>query len=240
MTNLSASKPSSDHLIELMKQCECFDDLPDELSVASERKVFLYRSNPSVDTSKADADIRGYEDYLRSKWECTEALPEGFDPEKLEAARDTRFKSRDGTDDAIQANDKLRSGDEDVHEDVHETDDEAPSALGDEHRHTDIYPSQANSSSDSVMTDISITESLDTEEELKGYENEVTVHKVSRESITRVCSHTSMINAISPSAADPIELKPTPRIRTGSKPPLSKSAFVVTYGFNELVDEHQF
>ncbi|KAI1086111.1 hypothetical protein F5B19DRAFT_192531 [Rostrohypoxylon terebratum] len=61
----------------------------------AERKIFLRQCKPSSKAfSKKDIEFRKYEDYLRSKYDCSEPIPAGFDPETLEAIFQAQRKFR--------------------------------------------------------------------------------------------------------------------------------------------------
>ncbi|KAI5863774.1 hypothetical protein GGS23DRAFT_620611 [Durotheca rogersii] len=87
-----------EHILDLLTKCETFEDLPDDfdlqLDPPGERKVFLNQHAPRGPLSKIDAPVREYEEYLRSKWSCSEAMPTGFDPDRLEAARQAQLHPR--------------------------------------------------------------------------------------------------------------------------------------------------
>ncbi|KAI1099081.1 hypothetical protein F4804DRAFT_322904 [Jackrogersella minutella] len=186
-----------------------------------EHKVFLHQCRPSNKAlSKKDIKVMKYEEYLRSKWECSEAMPEAFDPENLEVIRQARFKPHAKNEDIAQVN-ELQSGDDELRE--LNTGIECREY---EHVPDDICSEEENSSSESVATDFSITESLDSDEQLEEYETEAIINIASSENITRVsCCTETITTVIRRPVAEPVERKPTPRIKTGSKPPLSRSAF---------------
>ncbi|KAI1398620.1 hypothetical protein F4819DRAFT_21718 [Hypoxylon fuscum] len=210
--------------VDVLKRCSTFDDLPDDDSDPfCERKICLHRLGPSdIPSSKGDVENRKHEEYLRSKWQCDEAMPETFDPyklaDKLEVALQGQSKSH------AEANDQVLEDDE-SHCENHLSD----SGYGS----LDLYSEEANTSSESLLSNVSVTESLDSDEQLEGYEDEVNFYTASSASITRVSLDASAeVADVSLSVFRPVteternlERNPTPRIRRGSKPPLSRSAF---------------
>ncbi|KAI0148624.1 hypothetical protein GGR57DRAFT_515315 [Xylariaceae sp. FL1272] len=228
-----SSKPS---LIttNAMKQCKSFRDLPDlDNDFVPAREVFLRNQPPPRQrTHRRDREMNQCEEYLRSKWTCTDAMPDSFDPDQLEKAfirgRLGHSRSRDAREcRSEQRNtntmDKAKGATDDQ-QDLIATGAESTD-LKETHPPTvnDVYPSDAESQSSSA-----ISESLDTDEQLEGYESEVSINEASTKNITRVKASTSPITARGRPISkvfEPLERKPTPRIRKGSKPPLSRSAF---------------
>jgi hypothetical protein len=86
-----------------------------------------------------------------------------------------------------------------------------------------MYATIGNLSSNFLSTK-SVTESLGNDEQHKGHESEVTVNGASKENMTLVRSRTNVSGRGRDTCT--LERTPTPRIRRGSKPPLSRSAFV--------------
>ncbi|KAI0107423.1 hypothetical protein F4776DRAFT_645172 [Hypoxylon sp. NC0597] len=87
-----------------------------------------------------------------------------------------------------------------------------------------LYSSEnLNASSEFLVSDISVTESLDSDERLEEYENEVIIDVASATNITHVISSDPTIIRRSTTAL--IERIPTSRIKAGSRPPLSRSAY---------------
>ncbi|KAL7619714.1 hypothetical protein AAE478_010256 [Parahypoxylon ruwenzoriense] len=204
----------SERLMELLKKCGSFEDLPDVsdsvLCGTQKHKIFLNQTGSCVSLSKKDAAMKRYEDYLRLKWPCSEAMPPEFDPDKLEAIRKARFPFRTADENFLERKDTL-----------HEL-----ATIGKYQKYEDtsgdMYLGEANTSSESLTSDVSVTESLDNEEHLENYESEVVVHVASMENIIPATPERTTIRR---STACTLERKPTPRIRSGSKPPLCRSAF---------------
>ncbi|KAI0380501.1 hypothetical protein F5Y04DRAFT_281892 [Hypomontagnella monticulosa] len=167
------SEAPSRTILDIMKGCKSFNDLPDDPGPFAERKIFLHqRSYDYIPPSKVDAEDAKYQEYLRSKWPCLEAMPEEFDPDKLEAVWQRQYASRIGDDSySVNSNSSLQQDDYDS-DAVELTFDQGYSP-----RH--VYPLEGNSSSDSVNSGTSITKSLDSDEELEDYESEVVLKHAS-------------------------------------------------------------
>lgn len=71
-----------------VERCSTFEDLPaDGPDPWPQRKIFLHRVEADEKLlHRTDAEMREMENDLRRKWPCEEAIPEGFDVDKLEAA----------------------------------------------------------------------------------------------------------------------------------------------------------
>ncbi|KAI1260257.1 hypothetical protein F5Y18DRAFT_432407 [Xylariaceae sp. FL1019] len=227
------SRPSST-TTDVMKQYKSFKDLPDlDGDYIPAREVFL-RGQPPLRQKphKRDREMNWCEEYLRSKWTCTDAMPDSFDPDQLEkvfargrgghsVSRDTRPCRSEQRDTNTMEGTKGSTNDQ---RGLMATNAESVE-VNEIHTSTvdDVCPSDAESQSSSA-----ISESLDTDEQLEGYESEVSINEASTENITRVKASTSPVTARGrprSKAFEPVERKPTPRIRKGSKPPLSRSAF---------------
>ncbi|KAI1773100.1 hypothetical protein F4818DRAFT_443463 [Hypoxylon cercidicola] len=191
-------------------------------AVAPKFNVGWNQLGPSLNMPKKEA---AYEDYLRQKWPCSEAMPEAFDPDKLEAIRRTWTESRADNEVVIAY---TKAAWAEAHKEAAEAGDDIDA----EDPYIDrgksfFYSSESNASSASVSTGVSITDSLDSDE-LDGYDSEVTVETASRASIVRVSSRSTPDVApvtIRSSEPKPLEQKLTPRMGIGSRPPLSRSAF---------------
>ncbi|KAI0018178.1 hypothetical protein F4780DRAFT_536481 [Xylariomycetidae sp. FL0641] len=57
---------------------------------ASRQRSATAQAGAYKNVTRSDRRMERYEEYLRNKWECSDALPEAFDPEKLEAKRKAR------------------------------------------------------------------------------------------------------------------------------------------------------
>ncbi|KAI1459694.1 hypothetical protein F4805DRAFT_50285 [Annulohypoxylon moriforme] len=208
---MSKAKPGN--LSEILKNCNNFSELPDP-DPLPEREIFLHQCPPSSKTlPKRDIEAQRYEERLRFQYGCSEAMPAGFDPEKLEA----RFRPNAGNSELTTANVE------------HHLEDDELSELGDysEYEHIlNIISSEEGDDPFETLSDISVTESLDSDEQLDEYEHEAIINVALAEKFTRVsCEAGPVTTEVRRSAPEPIIRKPTPRIRIGSKPPLSRSAF---------------
>ncbi|KAI1757513.1 hypothetical protein F4782DRAFT_525326 [Xylaria castorea] len=164
---------------------------------------------------KSDRDISQYEDYLREKWHCTEAMPDSFDPCKLEAVMKSRFPSKSRHGESSETPKPISQN----------------TTLEDESSHisTDIYSCECNAPHDSLFSGPA-NQSLDTDEQLEDDGSEIAVDnlEILIDDVTSVWSQ-SNLNTISRDDQTLLETSEralTPRIGVGSKPPLSRSAFV--------------
>ncbi|KAI1412018.1 hypothetical protein F5Y13DRAFT_190701 [Hypoxylon sp. FL1857] len=216
------SSASSKNRIDIFKSCANFSELPDDDNPWSECKISLKQTEPSKNSlSKRDIEMRKYEEYLRLKWGGAEAMPEDFDPDKLEDVFQARMKYREERKDAVRIATECLSGGK-----VSELDTSNTLAQAQEYGSIDSHPAEAKASSESLFKRVSVTESLDTDEQLEGYESEATINAASTAIISRVTgTPDSFTTVIHCPIESPTERAPTPRIRSGSKPPLSRSAF---------------
>ncbi|KAI3316862.1 hypothetical protein HD806DRAFT_403570 [Xylariaceae sp. AK1471] len=226
--------PSKPNLLDAMKQYTRFDEVPDPDDYIPVREAYLRKNmleSLNKPPPKTDREMNKCEDYLRTKWGCTDAMPGSFDPYKLEATLHSRFPSQSRRGRSSAPREQKPEPIVQQKRDNDPVDTSQVPSLEDESTHTPtpevMYTSDGCTSSDSVST-ISITESLDNDEQLEGYESEVAVSEASMENITQVRSRSTDANNASTRGRDTctLERTPTPRIRRGSKPPLSRSAFV--------------
>ncbi|KAI1505161.1 hypothetical protein F5X99DRAFT_431298 [Biscogniauxia marginata] len=211
-------KLSSGKLIDFLKRCDTFNDLPDDSDQESRYVV----PNPPITVAsmtETDKNILRYEEYLRTKWQCLEAMPASFDPEKLEIVRKTQFGAHVSDDGSEQVDITPLVSKPNHGGDIHET------ALGEQTLIKDRFSPHENDPTQSISTNTSITESLYTEEQLEGYESDASIKDLSIENINRVRPHSNTASRVTNVVSGPIEAKNTPRIKAGSKPPLSRSAF---------------
>ncbi|KAI0870138.1 hypothetical protein GGS24DRAFT_511227 [Hypoxylon argillaceum] len=178
---------------------------------------------------RTDRDMYEREEYLRRRWVVTDPMPDSFDPDKLEAVRKSLLprKTAGETSDKGQEQDTIPV--------VRQTEVEAPLPA---HAELQTTPREATSSvisdeSGYNASDTSQSESgyLDTDEESEGGESEYESEDSSKskgKSPQRSTSFRSRSSSIPPThrgRPPRPERVPTPRIGTGSKPPLSRSAF---------------
>ncbi|KAI1464853.1 uncharacterized protein F4812DRAFT_142408 [Daldinia caldariorum] len=204
-------------------------------------KVAWHQLGPtSAGFSKGDIEFMKIEEYLRIKWPCSDPMPAPFDPIKLEAVMQARFKSRNKDKGTTGINATDSPGNEAGPPDL---DAEGQSRM-DEQVSDVIYPEEANISVASVFAGVPLPKPIDSGEQFEGYDMEVTLEAASSGNISQV----SLSHGVQPMAADMIylepepepepepewererELKPVrrgsaPRVGSGSKPPLSRSAF---------------
>ncbi|KAK6953664.1 hypothetical protein Daesc_005969 [Daldinia eschscholtzii] len=215
--------------VDFLKRYNTFNDLPDDLEMTPQGKAHWRQLGPSnAGFSKGDIEFMKIEEYLRMKWPCSEPMPAPFDPEKLEATRQARAKSYNEDKSVTEMNA------------VDSPENEAGSygshvkeqrQIG-EHVSDVMYPEEANTSVESLFADVTLPQPPDSGEQLEKYNSKVTIETVSSGSISQV----SLNHHVEPMAGDvsysepepelePIMREPTPRMGSGSKPPLSRSAF---------------
>ncbi|OTA55862.1 hypothetical protein K449DRAFT_468692 [Hypoxylon sp. EC38] len=198
-------------------------ELPDDDDPLFRPKVFLHQPELYLNSQlERDVERIEYEEYLRLKWGCNEAVPEDFDPDNLEIDSQARLKRLMERQEAVRNAINILSMSEpesfELNTDVHYQEKcERPNNL---------YSGKSNASSESVTSSVSVAESLDSDERLQVYENEAVINVASVESLTRMVSPDPTV--IRRSMAASIERIPTPRIRAGSRPPLSRSAYSPT------------
>ncbi|KAI8631786.1 hypothetical protein F5Y19DRAFT_376120 [Xylariaceae sp. FL1651] len=227
--------PLASSLIDAMERCNTFDNLPDPVDYAPVRETYLQRHEHDslVKASrKADRKWDEYQDRLRERWPgCTDAIPEAFDPHKLEAIRKSRFPSRSTHRRTIEAHDEA-SG-----QSVRDTQSNYVTAMLVEPETlpprnefifspNNVSPDRSSALLESPST-TSLTEPLDTDDQLSGYESDVTAKEAPTNKIMRGWSRplSNSAGARGRTPSEPPERASTPRIRAGSKPPLSRSAF---------------
>ncbi|CAJ2509273.1 Uu.00g142990.m01.CDS01 [Anthostomella pinea] len=226
MRNTNGRFPSPlPDLVDLLNLWKPFDELPDDHDEIPKHQYCLSQPSGLTTASTSDLDIWRYEDYLRQKWACAEAMPESFDPRQLENARKSRFKPCMREQATSQSEDGLSSGEEEYEDE----DDESPEVtpLAQKSNLDTLCPSQKNASTESLCSLVSVTSPLDTDEQLESYEGEVTINEASVENINRMKTRprSTTLSVVERVQSDIPERQPTPRIRSGSKPPLSRSAF---------------
>lgn len=227
---------SPERLTDYLMRFEDYNDLPDDLDIENEPSV-TYEIGQTA-TPPPRSDLVAYECYLREKWHCSDTIPGEFDPDELERKRQALLKSSLLPSPAGQETDALGDSTNDEPQpesssNMDEDDYEPTTAVNPSGWLTVPFPTYENSSAESI---VSITESLDTE---GFYDDDVTVGEAQEQRMSRVFMR-PRANAVSSSApTSPVESLPPPplpaksaerqpsnrRIRRGSRPPLSKSAF---------------
>ncbi|KAI1162758.1 hypothetical protein F5B18DRAFT_673064 [Nemania serpens] len=184
---------------------------------------------------KTDREINEYDDYLRRKWGCTEAIPDSFDPDKLDAVLKSRLSGtriRGRPNDAAEktAGPVVSKGDDTFMTPVEPQDTPPEDTSSSIPNDTSAYGCYASQTS---LLAHSKRESLNKNSKVEKYEGGVSIHKnetppTLKDDTTHPRPQPSLG---SPRCRDrsmsdtPGQALP-PRIRTGSKPPLSRSAFV--------------
>ncbi|KAI0534001.1 hypothetical protein GGR58DRAFT_505784 [Xylaria digitata] len=196
------------------------------------REIYLQKNmedSPTKRPPKADRDMYQFEDYLRNKWGCTDAMPDPFDPEKLDAVLRSRFPAR-----RKNRYERLRETGKSIvetqdHDLIAAPRESQGTPLEDAYTRSpnSIYPCGYNVSTESPSTKSSHG-FLDTCER-DGHVSEVlTSDDETSENITpvRARSGSNASSRRGRTMSETQERQSTPRIRAGSKPPLSRSAFV--------------
>ncbi|KAI8954669.1 hypothetical protein F4801DRAFT_604870 [Xylaria longipes] len=214
--------PTSYNMISKTQRSR-LDDVPNPKDYIPVREVYLRETmmeSLMKQPPKSDRAIYQYEDYLRKKWGCTEAIPDSFDPIKLEAALKSRFPSKSKHGESVETSKSISQRKEDESQN---TPSESP------HISADIYSCERNASHDSLSPGL-VNQPLETDEQLGDDESEMAVDNLELliDDITSAwlqsnLDATSRGGQTMPETSDRAS---TPRIGAGSKPPLSRSAFV--------------
>ncbi|RYP82459.1 hypothetical protein DL770_005572 [Monosporascus sp. CRB-9-2] len=177
----------------------------------------LWNGLSHVARSPSDYDHQAYERYLRNKWRCSDVMPDSFDPKKLELKRRALFSTRnkEKAHSITEEPEAPKAGPPVSEETTPSAEPQAPLGLP--------FPASRDGLAESAL---SVAKSWDSDEQvLDGYESEATASDAltERGARTRRCANT--FSSSGATTGEPLERKPTPRIRAGSKPPLSKSAY---------------
>ncbi|KAI1339648.1 hypothetical protein F5Y15DRAFT_415568 [Xylariaceae sp. FL0016] len=262
MERPAKSSQESDSLVNLLKTYKSFADLPDDVDIQFTPKPIVY--NPGrVTLSEADKEFQRVERALRKKYPCSDALPESFDPQKLEASRLSRLHRLPVTTSQPQTSHCIpstRITSQSAAATTSEDGDRTPRAR------RSLRRPPSNDSLPSI-SGLSVASSLDNDETLAGYESEVTIIEAKTTNITKLSapstpsppasrprSHTVVeprdaargrrLSAASrqtegPAAREGMRRSASPpRIRSGSRPPLSKSSYVAGDGTKERVPRY--
>ncbi|KAI0514701.1 hypothetical protein F5B22DRAFT_228026 [Xylaria bambusicola] len=170
--------------------------------------------------SKTDREMSKYEEYLRNKWGCHDAIPDPFDPEKLDAALRSRFPAKSKQERPLVARERVPAP-------LPQPGNQAPAVK--ETNSQEMPPKDMSPTSEEM---IHASAAIDTDKQEKSYESEVSSdNETSSEKHTtpprgRSSTSSRRGRSTSTSGPDATDRPRTPRIRAGSKPPLSRSAFV--------------
>ncbi|KAI1427742.1 hypothetical protein F5Y12DRAFT_711968 [Xylaria sp. FL1777] len=216
-----------------MKQRTKFDAVPDLEDYTPVREIYLQKSEIDSLTKrppKTDRDMYQCEKYLRNKWGCNEAIPGSFDPYKLDASFRSQFSTRHeekgGSETCAQRQNPAVQPENNTLEiaaiepqDISLQDAPPPSA-------DNVYSRECNASHEPIPTAESELPNTDV-----GYESEASISDDEKpmENITQArgrTKSTSISHHPHNTSSETPERTLTPRIRSGSKPPLSRSAFV--------------
>ena len=219
-----------------LRQFDDFRQLPDEPDSA-------YRAgarNRAMEKPPPGCSIEVWESYLREKWGTTDPMPESFDPERLEKKRQEQLPSQ-GEGRALNVDKtlpKIAKGDEQaLAKDDQRNERMTP---GSRDPYSIPFPAYSNGGGDSVVSTVSATESPDKLEKAAGSKGVAipaeppagpSFYQRLRANAVGTDARAAEVRAEDVAGAEPesemteIERRPTPRIRAGSKPPLSKSAY---------------
>ncbi|KAI3339617.1 hypothetical protein F4824DRAFT_498316 [Ustulina deusta] len=219
-----------------MKERTMFDDVPDLDDYTPVRETYLQGNKMDALTKQlptTDRDMYQFEEYLRNKWGCNDAIPESFDPDKLEALLRSRLPTR-------HKQEKSSETREQTQEPVLWPEDDAPGTAATEPQAmplkdtsppspNSIYSCGCSASCESLSTG-SVTGLLDTDGQIGDYDSEALTSddEISTEDIAqaRERSNSNTASSRGRTASETPRRPSTPRIRAGSRPPLSRSAFV--------------
>ncbi|KAI0487182.1 hypothetical protein F4859DRAFT_328792 [Xylaria cf. heliscus] len=208
------------HNVSTKTQPNRRDGTPNPESYIPVREASLQKNNTSLlkELSTSDKDVYEYEEYLRKKWPVNEAIPDSFDPLKLEAVLKSRFPRKI------------------MHGELSETSKPIPQeeALGEESSHTSagIYSRGGNALDGSIIPGL-VNQSIETDEESGDDESEDLELLI--DNVTSMWSQANPNTMMGNSQATPESSRhpSTPRIGAGSKPPLSRSAYSKGLGQGE-------
>ncbi|KAI0102496.1 hypothetical protein GGR51DRAFT_526757 [Nemania sp. FL0031] len=215
-----------------MPQHRKLDDDPNPNKYLPVREAILRKQARDVmsrQPPKIDRDMELYEEYLRNKWNVTDLMPETFDPDKLEGIMKARFPRRSMDERTTKERERVVPAVQQDKDSLpartkrHTTPPQASSRISDVYNSNDAHPhsSPARASGHLQAEERS---RLESEDEVKHQSKKPTNNKPkspkSKSTRPRSNSHT-----FSRSIPDSPERASTPRIGSGSKPPLSRSAF---------------
>ncbi|OTA98088.1 hypothetical protein M426DRAFT_17774 [Hypoxylon sp. CI-4A] len=205
--------------VATMKKYELFDGIPDEPGPCAERKIFLHQPKQSpLKLSKKDIEVAKRDEHLQMKWNVTDPMPKSFDPIKLEAMFQSRYCPETKSNATLENSD-LISEDDERHALITDIQDFEYKQAFDS-----IYSIDANSPLESIDSDMSNAGSLGSEDLLETYEQDAIIDIAEAANPTRISQTQDTV--VRNSTADPtLKPNPVPRIRAGSRPPLSRSAF---------------
>ncbi|RYO97533.1 hypothetical protein DL765_011134 [Monosporascus sp. GIB2] len=164
-----------------------------------------------------DCDHQAFERYLRNKWRCSDAMSDIFDPEKLELKRRALFSTQNKEKaHSLTKEPAVPEAEPPISEETKPpADPQTPPSIP--------FPASRDGLAESLL---SAAKSLDSDEQvLDGDESEATASDILTERSIRTRQRANTFSSSGAATEEPFERKPTPRIRAGSKPPLSKSAY---------------
>ncbi|KAI1271288.1 hypothetical protein F5Y07DRAFT_404549 [Xylaria sp. FL0933] len=191
------------------------------------RKSYLQKNQMDNLTNRPpryDREKYEYEDYLRNKWGCNDAMPDSFDPYKLDAlykARVSTNNKQERSSETVKETDALMRAAVTEFREMSLQNPSSPSP-------DSISLSECNASRKSISEEPG-RGPLETHEQTIVYESQefVADGEVHRKNAAQVRGRS---NSDTSSRGRTTSTNPTgsstPRIRAGSRPPLSRSAYV--------------
>ena len=232
---------TSEPLVNYLKRYEDFSQLPDD-SGAAGSESFAGGRRPSARAMKEPppgCPIEVWEKYLRGKWDASDLFPEGFDPQKLEKKRLAQLPSHGGkasAPDVNKAHPKIVREKEQplTADDVDRKDEQAAAGSADSlGPYSDPFPKYPDGhASAEAATQVSARADVIGKQER--HEGGMTPAEAPAgpSFYQRLRANAIEAGVLPPEdaagtepATTAVQRCPTPRIRTGSKPPLSKSAY---------------
>ena len=222
----------SKSLANHMKQFEDFRQLPDDPDSADEAGA----RNRAMKEPPPGCSIEVWERYLREKWGTTDLMPEGFDPKKLERKRQEHLSKSQGR--ALNVDKPLPKIGKEDDQALAGYDQKSERTTADSQDSYSIpFPTYSDGDGNSAGPITSASASPDNLEKAAGSKNvaipteapagpsfyqRLRANAIGTDS--RAAEDAAVAEGDAEASTEP-ERSPTPRIRAGSKPPLSKSAY---------------
>ncbi|KAI1292982.1 hypothetical protein F5Y03DRAFT_400219 [Xylaria venustula] len=201
------------------------EDDPDLNTYTPVRETYLQQDKRGGLTKrppKTDREMSEREDYLRNKWGCNDAIPDPFDPDKLDASFRAKFSTRNRQTEQSETRKKAQELKIRPENNIPAT--ATPESLSPRA----IHAPRCNALNKPVFT-TSTNQSPDNDEQSLAYESEASAsdYETTTENMIQARGRSiSNVDRRGRATSDAKERPSTPRIRAGSKPPLSRSAYV--------------
>ncbi|KAI1350452.1 hypothetical protein F5Y01DRAFT_315843 [Xylaria sp. FL0043] len=215
---------SDGHLTSQVKQHIRLGNSDNYLPV---RKLYLQKNQTDTLTKRPpryDREKYEYEDYLRNKWGCNDAMPDSFDPYKLDASYKARVSTnnkQERSSETVKGTDALMRAAVTEFREMSLQDPSSPSPDA-------ISSGECNESRKSVSEE-SRRGPLETHEQTIGCESQEPVADggVHRKNTAQVRGRSnSNTSSRGRTSSEIPNGSSTPRIRAGSRPPSSRSAYI--------------